>query len=208
MKKTDLTWNEENRQYIEQLEAIFFKNADTLSYQLTKRLPLLKGIFNFFGLKTELEKETDKSVIQQKLQDNQINLNIADHRGFTPLIVAAQENNVELIKSILQVDSNVNRVDAYGKTALHWAATNGNPEIVELLIKHGADVNTKDLSNQKALYYAKTKNTQEKIKLLGVKIRKLSNKKTVDLLKTHTRTNANHADQEKQRKNIGLQKER
>lgn len=197
MSKTDLTWNEENRQDIEQLEAIFFKNADTLSYQLPKKFPFLKGIFNFFGLKTELEKETDRSIIQQNLKDNHIELNKLDSRGVTPLIVAVQENNIELMKSLIQLEVDVNKSDANGKTALHWAATNGNPEITELLIKNGGNVNVKDLSGAQAVDYAKAKDKREKIKLGRVKIRKTRNKKTVDILKEHK---TNHVEQAHHRK--------
>lgn len=204
MKKTDLTWNEVNRQEIQRLEAIFFKNADTLSYQLPKKFPFLKGIFNFFGLKTELEKETDRSVIQQKLKNNNIELHKLDSRGVTPLIVAVQENNIELMKSLIQLEVDVNKSDVNGKTALHWAATNGNPEITELLIKNGGNVNVKDLSVAQAVDYAKAKDKREKIKLGSVKIRKTRNKKTVDILKEHK---TNHVEQETHRKKT-VQKQR
>ena len=67
----------------------------------------------------------------------------SDRYKFTPLLIAAQYNQMEIAKLLIDKGANVNVKDADGDTPLKSAAYAGHKEIVELLIAYGADVNLK-----------------------------------------------------------------
>jgi ankyrin repeat protein len=64
-----------------------------------------------------------------------------DYGGFTPLLFAAREGDVEAAKYLLAAGANVNDVGADGATALAVAALSGQTAVAQLLIEHGADLN-------------------------------------------------------------------
>ena len=70
---------------------------------------------------------------------------VAEHSGAfaadkTPIMVAAENGDIEQIKVILsaEADSEINEVTLFGLNALGYAAEKGHLEIVELLINAGA----------------------------------------------------------------------
>lgn len=56
---------------------------------------------------------------------------------------AAQEGDIERIRSLLASGYNVNSFDEIGKAALHYAVQKENIELVKFLLKSGADVNAR-----------------------------------------------------------------
>jgi len=66
-----------------------------------------------------------------------------DEYGHTPLQLAADSGNLEIVKELIKRGANVNQPE-YGRTPLHIAASSGNLEIVKELIKSGANVNQPD----------------------------------------------------------------
>ena len=58
----------------------------------------------------------------------------------TPLHAAAQGNNPEVIKLLLDHNVPINAVDVYGLTPLHYAAALGGWEAYSILVENGADV--------------------------------------------------------------------
>lgn len=88
-----------------------------------------------------------------------------------PLIVAAKQGNVNLVKQQIEVDSaDINLTDPDGNSALHWAVLNKTKHHVELaryLIESGASVNlvnTKD--SQTPLHWACTTGNTQGVTLL------------------------------------------
>ncbi len=72
-------------------------------------------------------------------------LNVRDRYGYTPLNFAAHENNIKIIKLLLNAGvDNVDEVNGWGDTALSKAVGNDNSEMVELLLNAGADINKED----------------------------------------------------------------
>lgn len=84
----------------------------------------------------------------------------------TPLHVAAQKGNLEVVEALIRqcpsssgaaaaaCATNVNALDADGKTALHHAARNGHLSICQQLLSHGADRSIASRSGHTALQLA------------------------------------------------------
>ena len=65
-------------------------------------------------------------------------------KGFSPLVVAAANGYVEMVKMLVDHGMSVNTRDTRGGSPLLEASRTGNTEMVRLLIKLGADVNAHD----------------------------------------------------------------
>eukprot|EP01087_Luapelamoeba_hula_P005283 TRINITY_DN1535_c0_g1_i1.p1 TRINITY_DN1535_c0_g1~~TRINITY_DN1535_c0_g1_i1.p1 ORF type:complete len:386 (-),score=95.92 TRINITY_DN1535_c0_g1_i1:107-1264(-) len=87
------------------------------------------------------------------------NVNLPDHKGYSPLHKAVMHNHDEKLLAILlanraEVDSNVNETK---RTPLIEATMRGNERMVELLVNAGADVNLEDKEGMTALHWAATR---------------------------------------------------
>jgi len=72
----------------------------------------------------------------------------------SPLIEAAEYNNAEVVKILLEAGVNVNYQNNHGNTALHRAAYQAeDPKIIELLLEYGADGSIKNEADRKAIEY-------------------------------------------------------
>jgi hypothetical protein len=78
------------------------------------------------------------------LLDNGADINAKDHNGYTPLLVAASNDQVEVVNWLLDDErdakADVNEKDSDGQTALHLAVLNEDVEIVKVLIDNGATI--------------------------------------------------------------------
>ena len=105
---------------------------------------------DLFGINNETTKQMLK-----KLQEIEPRLSVQLEKK---LRNAAAQNNVELLKKLIQENKslNINARDN-GKTvrtALHWAVIKENVECVKLLLAAGADATIKDKENKHAIDYA------------------------------------------------------
>ena len=57
-----------------------------------------------------------------------------------PLLEAAQQGNLEAVRTLIEEGTDVNAALGDGMTSLHWAAQVGNEALVDLLLLAGADV--------------------------------------------------------------------
>jgi len=78
----------------------------------------------------------DYVAVQRLLKTTDADVHAAD--GMTALLWAAQANDVELARLLLESGADPNRANRYGITPLWLAATNRSPSMVELLLQHGA----------------------------------------------------------------------
>eukprot|EP00792_Barthelona_sp_PAP020_P009624 TRINITY_DN3310_c1_g1_i9.p1 TRINITY_DN3310_c1_g1~~TRINITY_DN3310_c1_g1_i9.p1 ORF type:complete len:282 (-),score=69.16 TRINITY_DN3310_c1_g1_i9:940-1758(-) len=71
------------------------------------------------------------------LKNYDIDLNL----GKSPLFVCCQENNLDFVKTLLEMGADVNSCNINGASSLYIACELGHFEIVKYLLIHGADVN-------------------------------------------------------------------
>ena len=80
---------------------------------------------------------------------------VSDRDGYTPLMFAVVNNDLEMARLILSADPELNWADNNGDTALHHAVKNSNFRMVDLLLGHGADHELEDRWGNTPLAFAK-----------------------------------------------------
>lgn len=85
-------------------------------------------------------------IVRLLLNDQKIDVNIADTGGHTALMYTVfSQNRVDALRLLLaQRGLEVNKANTFGMTALIYAILANNVEAVKLLLAHGADVNRDD----------------------------------------------------------------
>jgi uncharacterized protein len=87
--------------------------------------------------------------------------------GYTPLILASQYGNAEVIDLLLKAGADAKAASTTGSTPLMLAAASGNVAAVKLLLDAGADVNARDTARQQtAVMFAAAYDRAPVIKLL------------------------------------------
>lgn len=99
---------------------------------------------------------------------NGVDVNYVDDRGTSPLHIAAQNNQIEIVEKLLESGADVNALTKHdGWSALHFAATRGYNEIVKILIDAGANLDVHGLRYKRTcLHYASDQGRSEVVKLL------------------------------------------
>jgi ankyrin repeat protein len=73
----------------------------------------------------------------------------------TPLMIASQQGNEELIKTMLLLNSDiVHDVDKRGDSPLMFASSEGHINVVKMLLNHGANVNHTNKFGETSLMFA------------------------------------------------------
>ncbi|XP_042523973.1 NF-kappa-B inhibitor delta [Dipodomys spectabilis] len=68
------------------------------------------------------------------------NLDIREHKGKTPLLVAAAANQPLIVEDLLNLGAGPNAADYQGRSVLHVAATYGLPGVLSAVFKSGVQV--------------------------------------------------------------------
>jgi hypothetical protein len=92
--------------------------------------------------------------VKRLLSIRNINVNVKDVYGRTPLHYAAENGHIEITFLLLQNGAEVNVKSNYGNTPLHWAATQGHVDILHLLVENGADLEAQNNYGERALHSA------------------------------------------------------
>jgi ankyrin repeat protein len=93
---------------------------------------------------------------------------VADSRGITPLMYAAEIGSLDAMRMLIDGGADVNAQNAFGSTALMWSVS--DPAKVRLLLDRGAQVNTAAKSGRTALIIAAFTNpSAEVVRLLLAK---------------------------------------
>ena len=86
----------------------------------------------------------DDLVIIRKLlkkRRDDINVNVLNQNGATPLYMASQYGNVDTVKVLLKAGANVNQAEKNGVSPLNMASQKGYVDTVKALLKAGGNVN-------------------------------------------------------------------
>ncbi|KAJ8390307.1 hypothetical protein AAFF_G00108760 [Aldrovandia affinis] len=83
-----------------------------------------------------------------------VSMDTADHRGCTPLILAAQYGHTALCCYLIGKGAQLHLCDVEGDNALHWAAFKGHCELTRLLIYSGFNPKQPDKFGQTPLHLA------------------------------------------------------
>jgi uncharacterized C2H2 Zn-finger protein len=83
-------------------------------------------------------RNNDVAGVTRSLASGEVDVNLKNDRGWTPLRFAASKDHIELVVLLLAHDTiDLDFHDEYGTTALSWAATTGQLEIVKKLLDSG-----------------------------------------------------------------------
>nr|XP_044627840.1 kinase D-interacting substrate of 220 kDa isoform X8 [Equus asinus] len=86
--------------------------------------------------------------------------------GQTPLMIAAEQGNLEIVKELIKNGANCNLEDLDNWTALISASKEGHVHVVEELLKSGANLEHRDMGGWTALMWACYKGRTEVVELL------------------------------------------
>ncbi len=93
-------------------------------------------------------------------------INLADERGFTPLINATISENNENMTTLLKLGANVNLKNKDGAAAIHFAAGDGSVSRMTLLFEAGADLNSHSRFGGSPIHWAAGKGQSAAIEFL------------------------------------------
>ncbi|KAI5716583.1 hypothetical protein M8J76_009014 [Diaphorina citri] len=120
-----------------------------------KRNPLLNAMYkrNVKGetpLHMACKKDTNKVL---SLLKNNMNPNVKDNAGWTPLHDAVSIGNESVVRLLLEAGALVNVPGLDNDTPLHLATRDVRPALAKLLIQYGADVDKRNIQGHKPLEY-------------------------------------------------------
>ena len=75
-------------------------------------------------------------------------------QGYSPLMLAAYNGNLEVARYLITKGANAESADLSGSTVLMGAAFKGQLDLVELLLASGAKIEARNAKNQTALDFA------------------------------------------------------
>ena len=96
-------------------------------------------------------------------------VNARSRSGWTPLMYAASNSNLEIVQLLLEKGADVNARNTAGWTPLLHAAQFSSSEIVELLIEKGADVNARGTLGMTPLSVCSHDAVKQLLKAAGAK---------------------------------------
>ncbi|XP_043577378.1 DNA-binding protein RFXANK isoform X3 [Chiloscyllium plagiosum] len=102
----------------------------------------------------QLAAQGDLAQLMSNLQQGSSLLNVADERGFTPLMWAAAFGEMAVVKFLLQMGADPHTLAKERESTLSLASIQGYSDIVQLLLDHGVDVNIYDWNGGTPLLYA------------------------------------------------------
>jgi ankyrin repeat protein len=104
----------------------------------------------------------------KKLIKSKAKLDFVNSREMTPLMIASADNNLEIVKILVEAGANINiKNNENGKNALMYAASLGYFEVCDYLISQkGMLIDAKDKEGKTALMHAVFNARKEVVQLL------------------------------------------
>lgn len=119
-------------------------NLGNSAYYINVELPYVEEVG--YNTVSQLElydaiKEGDLDQVKDCFSNDFVNMK--DHRGVTPLMIAVMRFFEDIAEFLIKNGANVNAQNNAGATPLMYACFENNLDMVKLLVKYGADVNAK-----------------------------------------------------------------
>lgn len=105
---------------------------------------------NFSNIKFS---KLETAVVKLLYENGLFDVNEKDSKGWTPLICAVNDANLDLAAYFIPKGADINAADNEGKTALILSAENGYLDNVDWLLAHGASAQKLDNQGFSALFY-------------------------------------------------------
>ncbi|WP_226294410.1 ankyrin repeat domain-containing protein [Aquimarina algicola] len=127
-------------------------------------------LMSFFGYTQEdifeHSRNGNTNAIKKLYESNSKIIDTVNHKGFSPLILAVYNNQIETTTYLLEHGANPDVQDTSGNTALMGACFKGYVEMIKLLIKHKVTVDQQNYNDATALIFASTFGHTEIVKEL------------------------------------------
>ncbi|MCZ9889698.1 ankyrin repeat domain-containing protein [Brachyspira hyodysenteriae] len=105
---------------------------------------------------------------------DKVNINVQDEEeGYTPLMNAIREREIEIVKILLEHNADVTKIkDNSGRNAFFWAAVLDELEMLKLFEKYNPDYNESDNYGSNALFFTRKAETVNYLLKNGADINK------------------------------------
>jgi ankyrin repeat protein len=139
----------------------------------TKIFILLIHLFAL-GIRADVKEELLDSVRDtnipklKSLLKTKINLEVTDSREMSPLMIAASDNNLEVVQILVEGGADINfKNKEVGKTALMYASSHGHYDVAKFLVSQKRLlIDAKDKEGKTALMYAAQRGRRDVVTLL------------------------------------------
>ncbi|QWD65021.1 ankyrin repeat domain-containing protein [Polynucleobacter sp. MWH-UH2A] len=109
-------------------------------------------------------KDRSTKVTELLLQNRNIDVDLSNKYGETPLMMASIEGDLPIVKTL--VLQNKARIDHIGWTPLHYACAKGNLDVAKFLVANGAVVDSNALNGTTPLMMAVQSGNEDLIRFL------------------------------------------
>lgn len=103
------------------------------------------------------------------------------YKGLTPLMWAAKEGKLEIVRHLLDKEININTRNDSGYSALFYAVEEGKLNVVQLLIDHNADTSITDKDGNSLLMVASSVNDNNNLDVVKYLLEKGADLKATDI---------------------------
>ena len=111
--------------------------------------------------------ENEHTPVVEFLIANGARTDIMDRKKVMPIIPAARQGQIEIVKALVAGKADVDAVSAStGRTALHWAVENNHVPVVEFLVARNARIDIADHDGDTALDLARNNELTGFVKLM------------------------------------------
>lgn len=139
----------------------FYKNHIGVLYKLlidnikfNINIDINSNDFIEYNLEYALNNKIDDLLVYLITNYKEINVDYANFEGNTPLIIATENDNFDLVSELLNRNCSINKKNNYGNTALIEACLTSNYFLIHKLIDSGADINIKNITDWTPLMFA------------------------------------------------------
>lgn len=148
------------------MKTVILRNLTLFKSAIALCVVMVSAFLAIAGEIHDLAKEGRTEKVQSLLKDHPDLVSATDDNGYTPLFLAADTGQKDVVKLLIASGADVNFKTGHGETPLAHAVVSSNKDVAELLLAHGADINYMGGDCQPVLLYAAAQHNQDMVKLL------------------------------------------